>query len=187
MAEAERTCALSRTTHPREELVRLVASPDDEVVVDYHAKLPGRGLWILPDAETLKQLGRKKGLVEHELGARMDVDAVLASVRAHVLQGIKDGMTMAEAAGALVIGRERLTAAIQADAVVLVGISSDASERTVDEVRSAGEGLTIVALPWTSEELGAIVGRKPIAAFGAPSSRPGAWLRRQLRRLSALG
>lgn len=187
MAQAERTCVVSRTTHPREELVRLVASPDDEVVVDYHAKLPGRGVWIHPDRDTVQQLGRKKGLIEHELGAKLDVDAVLRSLRTHVLQGVQDGMTMAEAAGTLVIGRERLTAAIQADAVLLVGVSSDAAERTVDEVRAAGEGLTIVPLPWTSEELGQIVGRKPIAAFGAPSSRPGAWLRRQLRRLSALG
>lgn len=156
-------------------------------MVDYHAKLPGRGVWILPDAATLKQLGRKKGLVEHELDAKLDVDAVIASIRAHVEQGVKDGLTMAAAAGALVVGRDRLLTAIQADSIVLVGVSSDAADRTVEDVTEAGQGPTIVRLPWTSEALGAIVGRKPIAAFGAPSSRPGSWLRRQLRRLSALG
>lgn len=184
---ARRTCVVSRTEHDRDELVRLVASPDGVVIVDYRAKLPGRGVWLLPDADTLAQLGRKRGLVEKALGATLDVERVIADLRACVEQAIQDGMSMAAAAGEIVYGRERLETGLTEGRLHLVAISQDASDRTTTALRAVGSQATFVQVPWSSDQMGARIGRGPVAAVAPSSARAATHLRRQLRRLSRLG
>jgi predicted RNA-binding protein YlxR (DUF448 family) len=187
LAAATRTCVVGRDEHPRDELVRLVASPDGEVVVDYRARLPGRGVWILPERDRLAQLGRKKGAVEAALHARLDPDAVIASLRDAVVRAALDGLSQAAAGGALVGGFDRLTLALVEGRVDLVATAAGASERTLEGLRQAGPDATFVELPLDTDALGRRVGKGPLAAVGVTSARPAAHLRRQLRRLSRLG
>ena len=64
MTDAVRTCILSREESPREGLIRLVLSPEGEVLPDIRAKAPGRGAWISVDKAGLaasRDKGRLKG------------------------------------------------------------------------------------------------------------------------------
>lgn len=187
MADATRTCVVGRDTHPRDALVRLVASPDGEVIVDYRARLPGRGVWILPTAERLAGLARVAPRVTRELGAHVDAEAVVAAVHDAVLQAARDGIAIAAAAGVLVVGQERLAQALAEGRVDLVAVASDASPRTLRALERAGPDAAFVALPLTAATLGAQVGKGTLAAVGLQPARAAGHARRQLRRLIALG
>ena len=43
---AERTCVVTRTVRPVEEMIRFVVGPEGAVVPDLKRKLPGRGVWV---------------------------------------------------------------------------------------------------------------------------------------------
>jgi predicted RNA-binding protein YlxR (DUF448 family) len=186
MAEAERTCVVLRAPAPRDELVRLVASPDGEVCVDYRGRAPGRGVWLSLAPEALAGLARAAPRIGAQLGARCDAAELQAQLRAAVVAATGDGLSQAAAAGALILGHDVLVDAVRGRRVEIVAVASDAAERTVSSVSRAGEVLT-VRLPWPAAEVGRRVGREVVAVLGVPDATPTAHLRRQLRRLSALG
>lgn len=186
MADPVRTCALSRTRHHRDDLVRLVASPDGDVVVDYRANLPGRGVWVVPRRDVLALLDRKRAVVERQLEARLDPDAVRAQLSDAVLRAVGDGLSLAAAAGALVVGQERLTRALGEERVGAVVVASDAAERTVRGLRAVDVDVPFVTVPWTSAQLGQRVGKSTLAAIGVSSDRAAGHLRTHLRRWRAI-
>ena len=57
-----RQCMGCRERKPKRELVRIVRSPEGVVSVDQKGKAPGRGMYICPDPECLKQARRSKAL-----------------------------------------------------------------------------------------------------------------------------
>ncbi len=184
---AVRTCLVGRDEHPRDDLLRLVVGPDGEVVPDPKATLPGRGAWILPDQERLRQLVRRKGVVESALGVNVDTAALVAEIRASIARSALDGLSIAAAAGALIGGQERLSEALLSGKVDLVVVASDAAERTLERLETAGEEAEFISSPWTSEQLGARVGRGALAAVGLTTVGSTRSARRWLRRLVAAG
>lgn len=182
----ERTCVVLRMPAPRDALVRLVASPEGEVCVDYRGRAPGRGVWMSMAPEALAGLPRAAGRIGAQLEARCDAGAVLAQLRAAVELAAGHGLSQAAAAGALVLGHDVLVDALRSRRVDIVAVACDAAERTVASIGSAGQALT-VRLPWPATEVGRRVGREVVAVLGVPDATPTAHLRRQLRRLSALG
>jgi hypothetical protein len=183
-----RTCIATRATLPRDELVRLVASPDGEVVLDVRGKLPGRGAWLAPTAEALGRLERAKPRVERDLGARLDVDAIGRALREATVRGVREGLSMGAASGALILGRDVLERALLDGRVGLVAIASDCAERTSSALEDAAGGeAEFVGVPLTTVEIGHLVGRGLVAAVGVPDGGVTRWLQAQLRRLSLLG
>ena len=55
----ERTCALTRTVRPIEDLIRFVIDPAGQPVADLKQKLPGRGLWLTGTREALEEALRR--------------------------------------------------------------------------------------------------------------------------------
>lgn len=186
-----RTCVVTRDAAPRDQLIRLVAGPDGVVVVDPRGRLPGRGVWVTPEAGVLARLEKRRGRIEHLLGVPLDADAVRTAIRDATLRGVLDGLSQAAAAGALVHGQERLLAALVTGEVVAVAFAEDAAPRTRDAIaRSAAEAeppVPTVDLPRSREALGRQVGKGLSAALGVRRSRASAHLVKQLHRLSRLG
>lgn len=185
----QRTCAITRRSAPRDALLRLVVDPDGQVVVDARGNLPGRGAWILPDAETLTALPSRAGALKRVLGVVPDGARLVDDVRDACLRGALDGLSIAAAAGVVVPGQDRVQRALVDGRVDTVALSSDLSPRTVravSELAAAVEG-TVVHLDLSSEALGARVGRGATGVLAVGPSRPGRAARRWLRRLFALG
>ncbi len=65
----QRTCVVCRTVRPKRELVRIVRTPEGQVVIDERGKQNGRGAYLCPQAacwnEALlrKRLGAALGIV----------------------------------------------------------------------------------------------------------------------------
>lgn len=51
----QRTCLGCRAVKPKKELVRLVRTPEEEVIVDPTGKKAGRGAYICPSSECLEK------------------------------------------------------------------------------------------------------------------------------------
>lgn len=57
-----RSCIVTREKFPKNELVRVVRTPDNNVVVDLTGKVNGRGAYLKKDVEVFKKAKQSKVL-----------------------------------------------------------------------------------------------------------------------------
>ena len=57
-----RQCLGCREMKPKRELIRVVRSPEGEISLDFKGKAPGRGAYICPAPDCLKQAIKAKAL-----------------------------------------------------------------------------------------------------------------------------
>lgn len=170
--------------------MRLVADPDGVVMVDWRGRLPGRGVWITPRRDVLDRLPKLAPRLAHLLQARVDVPALQDRIRVCALDAVRDGLGIAARAGALVLGRDVLERALADGRVEWLVLSEKAAERTQRAFAHGAEGdedVPVTLVPWTTDELGHMVGRGLVAVVGVTSSNATIPLLRQLRRLADLG
>lgn len=183
----ERTCVACRQTDSDEALVRLVASPEGETVVDLRARLPGRGAWVHPTAACVARVSQRPGSLSRPLRAKVSSDGLQSLLIEAIERAVLDGLSMAAAAGALVGGHDVLSRELEGRRIAGVVVANDASERTLESLRQvAADDVPFVIIPLSRVELGHRVGRGERAALGVTPSRAASHLRLQLRRLRQL-
>ncbi|MDD6223734.1 MAG: YlxR family protein [bacterium] len=60
-----RTCVVTKEKLPKQELLRIVRTPDGEIKVDHTGKLNGRGAYIKKDPSTLEKAKKSKVLARY--------------------------------------------------------------------------------------------------------------------------
>lgn len=60
-----RTCVVTKEKLPKQELLRIVRTPEGNVMIDESGKMNGRGAYIKRDVQVLEQAGKKKVLERH--------------------------------------------------------------------------------------------------------------------------
>ena len=60
-----RTCVITREKLPKKDLLRIVRTPEGNVLVDETGKMNGRGAYIKKDIQVLEQAKKKKTLERH--------------------------------------------------------------------------------------------------------------------------
>ena len=71
----QRTCIVCRRVGGKRELLRLVRTPDGDVLLDETGKAPGRGAYLCPTEECIEKITKKKA-VERALKAKTTADAL---------------------------------------------------------------------------------------------------------------
>ena len=66
-----RTCVITKEQLPKQELLRVVRTPEGEVKVDLTGKLNGRGAYIKKDVTVLEK-AKKSGLLAKRLECNID-------------------------------------------------------------------------------------------------------------------
>jgi predicted RNA-binding protein YlxR (DUF448 family) len=178
VASGDRTCLVTGETLPKSNLIRFVVGPDETIVPDLAAELPGRGLWVRADAETVATAA-KKGLfakaAKTAVKAAPDlVEHIVKLLRARCLNGIG----MAKGAGVAILGQEQVGIALRAGRLALLLIADDAADapnnpHQVPECRFFGR-----------HELGQALGYEQIVYAGLKAHGLTARLQDELRRLS---
>lgn len=144
----ERTCILSRRTAPREELIRLALSPDNEVAPDVRARAPGRGAWIglsRPELDAANAKGQLKAALQRafktsDVKVPEDLGERIASA---LRQAVLDRLGMEARAGNVINGSERIEAAARIGKVHLLLHAADAGEdgrKRLDQAWRVGDG-----------------------------------------------
>jgi len=60
-----RTCVVTREKLPKQDLIRVVRTPEGEVVVDATGKLNGRGAYLKKDSAVFEKAKKSKTLNRH--------------------------------------------------------------------------------------------------------------------------
>lgn len=151
----ERTCIVSRETRPQSELMRFVLGPGGEVVADLRQRLPGRGAWITPSAALVGEAVRRR-LFSRAFKAEASVATDLVeTIDAALVRDVAGALALANKAGAVVAGFEKVAAALEAgSAAALI----HAAEAAVDGRRKlAGSlrkgGAVTISRPDTLDDL----------------------------------
>ena len=74
-----RTCVVTKESLPKQELLRIVRTPEGDVQVDESGKLNGRGAYIKKDLSVLEQ-ARKSKILEKRLEIHIE-DSVYEEIK----------------------------------------------------------------------------------------------------------
>jgi uncharacterized protein len=166
--EPERKCIATGEVQPKAGLIRFCLGPDDLVVPDILARLPGRGFYVSADRAAIDKAA-KKGLFARAAKQPVKVPDNLADlVEALMLRRVIDLISLARKASGAVMGYEKVKDWLQKDKARVLIQASNGSERGKTKLRAPdGEGSFIGFL--TAEEMGLAFGRERAihAALGA--------------------
>ncbi|XSG81566.1 MAG: RNA-binding protein [Methyloligella sp. ZOD6] len=123
-----RRCALTRAPRAKHALIRFVVSPDGDVVPDLKEKLPGRGVWITADHDSVAEAAKRNAFAR---GLKTSVrvppglaDRVGQMLNEHALSAL----SLANKAGSVTFGFAKIEDAIKRGQVLALVHASDASE-----------------------------------------------------------
>jgi hypothetical protein len=180
-----RRCIAARTSRDRGDLVRFVVGPDDRLLPDPDARLPGRGLWLSADAESFKRAvarnlfakaARRRVVVDPDLALRLD--RMLAD---RCLQWLG----LARRAGLLETGFEQVTRTARAGEIDVLVVADDAAEDGRRKLRQAAPDTPLIAL-FDRHQIGGALGRDSLVFAGVRPNRLAAKLWNDARRLAGL-
>ncbi|MBN42279.1 MAG: hypothetical protein CL573_02180 [Alphaproteobacteria bacterium] len=167
-----RRCLVTGDERPRKELMRFVVGPDDQVVPDLDARLPGRGLWLVGRRDIVARACAKRAFAR---GAKRNVVPMTGpggeSLEIFVEQVLRDrslaALTTARKAGAFVSGFEKVRAALAAQGgnentgeFVLLSANDagdDGREKITRQAKRVGRFARVDE--FNADELGAAAGR----------------------------
>ena len=155
----ERRCLLSRETYPIDQLVRFVVGPDNSIVPDIDGRLPGRGLWLRAQRETVEAAIDGKNFakaarapVNVESGLVDRVEALLSNRCLNVLG-------LARRSSDAVAGFEKVKALLKSHKAAVLLIANDGGDDGRRKMLSVSGKVAVIDL-FSSEELGRVFGRE---------------------------
>ena len=193
-----RSCVLTRERAGRGDLIRLVLTPDGQVLPDVRAKAPGRGAWIGVDRDTLTAAyakGRLRGALARAFKGNDFVlpDELPALIAAALERSALDRLGLEARAGTLATGSERIEAAARSGQLHALYHAADAGADGCAKLAQAwrvgsdeeGSGRRGLALPVARPILSLALGRENVVHIGvtdrAAAGRLGEALGRWLR------
>lgn len=165
---SERRCIATGASHPCSKLIRFTIGPDNTVVPDIRANLPGRGIWVLADTDALDK-AVAKNLFSRAARQKVVVpEALLVKTESLLARNLVNLLSLARKSGTARAGFEKVKAAVLDDSVALLLQAADGSERQLSKIRPPKGENTLISCLY-AHELGLAFGRESVihAALGA--------------------
>ncbi len=158
-----RRCIVTGDVYPEARLLRFALAPDGAVVPDVEAKLPGRGIWVKADKETV-DTAVKKRLFARAAKAEAKADLDLSSRAESLLaQRILSLIGLARRSGKLVLGFDQVERALKSEKPpALIVEAAEASAEGAGKLKAAANAQGIapyVICSLSNEELSLAAGR----------------------------
>jgi len=165
-AARERRCVVSGETLPEAQLIRFALGPDDVLVPDVAAKLPGRGAWVRANRTSVEQATKKNGFA-HALKANVKPqDGLAALTETLLVRRCLDMLGLARRAGAIAFGATQVEQAIRAKPAQLLIEASDGAEEGREKLMALHIGLWGAPPPaagcFSAADLGVALGRERV-------------------------
>lgn len=160
-----RQCAVTREKLPQDAMVRFVLSPDNVVTPDIAAKLPGRGVWVRSDRETLDTAVKKGAFARGFKQQAIVPEGLSGTVEGLLLQRLTGLLGMGKKAGDVVLGYDQVRDALQKKRPGLLLEAADGAEDGRSKVYFLAKALysnVKMAGALSSEELGVAFGRERV-------------------------
>ena len=157
-----RMCAVTRERARQTGMVRFALSPDGVVTPDVAAKLPGRGVWVMANRETVDKAVETNAF-SRGFKVRAVADEGLSDLtESLLLKRCQSQLSLAKKGGALVTGFDQVKADLQKRAPGWIIEAANGSEDGRNKVYLLAKALyknVSVAGALTEEELGVGIGR----------------------------
>jgi uncharacterized protein len=145
---SERMCIVTRSHGEPDDLVRFVCGPDGTVVPDIRCELPGRGVWVQA-RQSLVAEAVKRRLFRRGLGEECQAPEGLPGQVADLLRrAALDYLSLANKAGLVIAGFEKVAAAIGKGRVAVLVEAADGAEdgwrKLVGRLNSSAQEAEIV-------------------------------------------
>ncbi len=129
-----RLCAATRAVRSPDDLIRFVAGPDGSVVPDVARKLPGRGVWVTADRNSVAEAVRLKSFarsLKKAVTAAPDLPDIVERLLA---RRTLDALSLANKAGLVTAGFAQVEALLEAGQAVALLQGSDGAEGGRDKL-----------------------------------------------------
>ena len=155
-----RTCIVTRSEKPIEDMIRFVTDPENNVVPDLKRNLPGRGVWITASAEHVAK-AIEKGMFSRAFKKPVKADPDLTVLIRQLLNSRISGLlSMAKKAGNLTKGQNNVEEQIRKKNASLIIIATnnrgDGKQKIQSLLEKHSPQTQYVEL-FTSDELDSIV------------------------------
>lgn len=153
-----RRCIASGESLPVAALIRFVVGPDNAIVPDVAARLPGRGLWLRARRDMIETAAQKRLFAK---AARRNVTVApdLADTVADLLRRrCLNHLGLAQRAGLVASGAEKVRAQFATGRTAALIEASDGSPAERQKMSALVPGVPVVDV-FTSAELGGAIGR----------------------------
>lgn len=159
----QRTCLGCRQSVDQDGLLRLVLSPEGELLVDYRQRLPGRGAYVCFSADCLREAVRRRQFsraFKREI-ASIDPQRMLQSLQQQLQDKILGLVGMARKSGQAISGSGQVLDALREGGdVALVLVADDLSPGIEEKIQRRVERLSIPLWKmYDKERLGHILGK----------------------------
>jgi len=159
--EPERRCIVSGQVQSCAGLLRFVLAPDGTVTPDISGRLPGRGLWVSADRESLQQAIKKNAFSRAAKAQATIPDGLIDLVEALLLKRVIDMVSMARKGGIAFCGFDKVKSALISETVVVLLQAQDGSAPQKRKLRPpSGDNSYISCLK--AAELGLAFGREHV-------------------------
>jgi hypothetical protein len=156
--DAERKCIASGEVQRKEDMLRFVIGPNDQVVFDAKGKLPGRGLWLSARLDML-EIALAKNKFAKAARARVQVPSdLLDQVVRQLRAGCLNRIGLARGAGILTQGFDNVRAALKNNPQGVLLEASDGALDGREKITRLAPDVQVVAL-FTAAEIGQAIGR----------------------------
>ncbi len=169
----QRSCLGCRETRDKSHLIRFVISPQNEVVPDIEAKLPGRGAYTCISSACLTAACRQRQFnraFKREVAVSLPEDMV-AMVARLMQERVLGLLGLANRAGKIISGGSLVSDAIRGNnkpgLVLIAGDVSDAIGERIETL--AGVHRILCVRIMTKDDFGGILGKAPRSAVAIRS------------------
>lgn len=169
----QRTCLACRTCKDKNQLLRFILSPENEILPDLESKLPGRGAYTCINkiclAATIDRQQFKRAF-KHDV-LIMEKEQFIEHLRKLLHSKIIGLIGLANKAGVIVAGGSMVSDALKgknrpAFVIVAGDVSAGVSDKIINSVKSHNVDYRIIL---TKNDFGAILGKAPKSAIGIAS------------------
>lgn len=155
----QRTCIGCYNKKSKDELIRMVLSPQKDIVIDLDSKLPGRGIYLCPSQDCLTEAVKRKKVISKEALRVEIIKKLEAKIAALIGLSYK--------AGKAVSGQAKLIKALETKKIKLLLLANDIGKNLQRRYLflASKEGIRPYYIFDTSR-LGELLGKSPRNAVG---------------------
>ena len=173
--QPQRTCLGCREVKDQGALIRVVRSPDNEVLVDLKGRLPGRGAYVCMQRSCIDEAVRKRQFDRtfRQQCKPVSTDGLLAAIRNELLNYLASLLGMARKSASFIAGSNAVLDALTRNtSLAVVLLAADISPQIGGKIRNkAGHRQIKVVELFDKAELGRILGRAERSVVGLPEGK----------------
>jgi predicted RNA-binding protein YlxR (DUF448 family) len=157
----QRRCIVTGEIHDRARLLRCVVGPDGTIVPDIDARLPGRGLWLLPRRDIVERAVAKRLFARAARQPVVVPPELVDRCEALLARRCCDALGLARRAGLAVAGYERVGEAVRRGNAALLLLALDGAEAGRRRMATAARGVAAASV-LDAAELSGVFGRERV-------------------------